>query len=205
MKPYIANSRLQPEQLEDMAPTPATERFARLVVDFTHGIFAIRKARKPLPHPSRAKITASYHITEANKSGGSAAVNTGTYFGNSFNTRVDDEDDDNLRGECYPDNDDRDVDFKSLDGSSGLESEDCSESSDSHSAAEKVCPFDCDYGDLEETGGYYAVQYEDGSEVTLEEHELDCGCDLDDEELMYRRVLAGSVEQSDDESDYESD
>lgn len=88
------------------------------------------------------------------------------------------EDDDDKHGECYPDNDTGDVDFESFHGDSGLECEDQSDSSDSESEA--CCAFACDYGDLEKTGGSYMVQYEDGSEVTLEEHEWDCGCDLDD-------------------------
>jgi hypothetical protein len=33
-----------------------------------------------------------------------------------------------------------------------------------------------DYGDLEETGGSYKVQLDDGTEITLEEHEKSCGC-----------------------------
>lgn len=33
-----------------------------------------------------------------------------------------------------------------------------------------------DYGDLDETGGKYVVQLDDGTEVSLEEHEKCCGC-----------------------------
>jgi hypothetical protein len=177
-----------------------------LVVGFTHETFAsaIRKVRKAVPHPSRAKITTAYSTTKVVHSGGRFAAKAGAkavgYFGNSFNTRIEEEDDDdNLRGECYPDNDMRDVDFDSVDEDSGLQSEDCSESSDSDSAAEKQCAFDCDYGDLEETGGSYVVQYEDGTEVTLEEHEWQCGCDLNADESDGGYYF---VYQSDDESDW---
>jgi len=35
-----------------------------------------------------------------------------------------------------------------------------------------------DYGDLDETGGRYAVQLEDDRVVSLEEHASTCGCAL---------------------------
>lgn len=40
---------------------------------------------------------------------------------------------------------------------------------------------DCDFGysDLQETGGSYKVEVEDGIEISIEEHEKLCGCDLD--------------------------
>lgn len=37
-----------------------------------------------------------------------------------------------------------------------------------------------DYGDLDETGGKYKVQLDDGTEISLEEHEKYCGCDCED-------------------------
>lgn len=52
------------------------------------------------------------------------------------------------------------------------------------------CAFDVDYGDLEETGGYYKVQLEDGREISLEEHEKICGCDLDAEDAVHLLVSA---------------
>ena len=183
-------------------------KVARLVVGFTHDTFAsaIRKVRKATPHVSHTNITAAYRATKAVNSSGSAPTNTGTsavgYFGNSFDTRIAEENGDNLRGECYPDNDTKDVNSESLDGDSGLESEVESDSSDSDSEDEKQCPFDSDYGDLEETGGSCAVQYEDGSEVTLEEHQWECGCDLEAGESEDGYFFAVSDEQSDYESDW---
>jgi hypothetical protein len=47
------------------------------------------------------------------------------------------------------------------------------------------CAFAYDYGDLEETGGSYMVVVEDGLEITLEEHEEICGCDLDAEDAVH--------------------
>jgi hypothetical protein len=35
-----------------------------------------------------------------------------------------------------------------------------------------------DYGDLNETGGSYKVQFVDGTEISLEEHERFCDCGL---------------------------
>lgn len=55
------------------------------------------------------------------------------------------------------------------------------------------CAFNCDYGDLEETGGSYKVQFEDGEEMTLEEHDEICGCDLDDDYSF--RLLSDDFEK----------
>ena len=35
-----------------------------------------------------------------------------------------------------------------------------------------------DYGDLDETGGRYAVELEDSQVISLEEHAITCGCSL---------------------------
>jgi hypothetical protein len=47
---------------------------------------------------------------------------------------------------------------------------------------------DGDSGSQSEEAGLYKVLYEDGSEMATEEHELDCGCDMDDEESVHRLV-----------------
>lgn len=50
-----------------------------------------------------------------------------------------------------------------------------------------------DYGDLNEEGGLYKVQYTCGVEITLEEHQRRCGCNLDVDESDHRLVVAGSA------------
>lgn len=57
--------------------------------------------------------------------------------------------------------------------------------------------FSNDYGDLEETGGRYAVLMEDGREVSLEEHENICGCDLDAEDSPHRKIAAAVHDRDD--------
>jgi hypothetical protein len=58
-----------------------------------------------------------------------------------------------------------------------------------------------DYGDLDETGGMYKVQLDDGTEISLEEHEGSCGCGCEDRLLCeYMSSDADGDDSSSDEN-----
>lgn len=165
------------------------------------GAKSISKAKETTPRKSRAGGNTTKPTAKATKGGSAATAHTKTKDskGSQGDARClssgkDDDDDDDVRYECYPENDKKDVDYESSGGDSGSASEKWSENSDSNdgSSDESECAFDCDYGDTEETEGLYKIVME----VSIEDHGRFCGCDLDAEGSLHRLVAASAAHKS---------
>lgn len=163
---------------------------------------AIRKADPTMPRASTSKVDAAKRITDAFKSGKSdtaeAKGSDVKAFEHTNNSHASDKDDDDSRGECWPDDDMGDVNYQSSDGASSSGSDTCHTDLDSQDDRldEKECAFDCDYGNLEEAEGSHKVLMK----VSIENHERVCCCELDSQTSSCRRVATASVDEADDES-----
>lgn len=88
-----------------------------------------------------------------------------------------------LEDEATPDTDEQGSSCEESSSEYGLSSDGDSEWSFEHDIQDYDKHYD--YGDLDEEGGSYAVQLEDGREVSLEEHTRTCTCDTPVGEIVY--------------------